>query len=104
MRSVEFSQAYASVLSEANQRYTSSLNVTSIFEGVLPKDFVDWLTELNNISINLQTTTVNNILAIMAGRPVDIPKYNLHKCLIIWNLPDNPISKRSMLKELAPVY
>lgn len=102
LRGTDFAAAYAGVLAEVNNRYTSTLNVTSFLEGSLPKDFTDWLTEQNTISINLQTETINNILAIMKGQSVDIPKYDLHKCLIVWNLPDNPITKRSILKDLVP--
>ena len=39
MRSIEFSQSYAQVLSEANQRYTSSLNVTSFLRRCITKRF-----------------------------------------------------------------
>lgn len=55
----------------------------------IPKDFIIWLTNENNRSINLQTDVANKIISLMEGRTIELKEYNLRKCLIIWNLPSS---------------
>ena len=92
---------YANLLAKANQAYTDTENVISIIANELPEDFQTWLSEYNNRSIDRQMLAADWIIRYVNGDKKvldEIPKYNLHKALIIWNLPDNPLGKKSKIK------
>lgn len=93
--------SYANILASANQAYSQGVNVISIISNELPEDFRTWLTFYNNRSIDRQMLAANRILRYLNGDINvlrEIPQYNIHKALIIWNLPDNPMTKRSKIR------
>lgn len=91
-------EPYADLLAEANSAYTATHNVVSLFDTPLPEDFLKWLYQENMRSINRQLEAGELLLRYWNGENVSIPRYNLHKALIVWNLPDNRPSRRSRIK------
>lgn len=85
------------ILQEANQHYTDTKYIYQLFK-YLPNDYENWLTQHNNISLQLQTQTAINILSLLNSQDVNIPVINLYKCLAIWNLPDNKPNKSDKIK------
>lgn len=54
------------------------------------QSFTGWLTRINNIHLQNQYTTSQKIREILDNGDYDTDnKYDLSKCFIIWNLPDN---------------
>jgi 23S rRNA U2552 (ribose-2'-O)-methylase RlmE/FtsJ len=91
-------QGWFQLMSSAADMYDETSFITSLFSETLPVEFVKWLTELNNLSIDNQLRTGQNILKVLKGQSVSIPEYNIPKFLTIWNLPDRPIPTNSALK------
>lgn len=94
---------YAPLLEQANNSYKDGINVTNILAGgltSLPADYIAWLRELNQLSMDRQILASSRIVRLLAGENVEaeIPKYDLSKALIIWNLPDNTIGRRSLIR------
>lgn len=85
------------MLVQGEKLYTDQTGnyLISLFSNSLPADFIEWLTLQNNISINLQLTSAQNILLYMKGNNPNIIQYNIPKFLLIWNLPDTPISNNN---------
>lgn len=88
---------YIKLLQSVNSRYINNEIVTSIFN-ILPSNFENWLYTNNLNNLRLQRETTDNIITLLSKGKVDIPEYNLHKCLIIWNLPSNKPSKFDKIK------
>lgn len=86
---------YYDLLATAARTYKSDEYLTTLFIEALPDPFVNWLTKANEQSTNRQLLAAQNILQYMQGETPDIPQYNIHKFLIIWNLPDTPITQRN---------
>jgi len=87
------------ILSNATERYTDTLYLSSLFQEPLPPAFEKWLMTNNNISIDSQLRAAQNILLYLNGQNPVLAEYNIFKFLIIWNLPDTPIhSKTSNIK------
>jgi len=84
---------YINILATAYYRYqgktSNDIMITNLFS-TLPEVFVSWLTNSNNQSFQTQIDYGNIILQLLNDHPVSLPQYNLYKCLVIWNLPDNP--------------
>ena len=82
-------------LLSANNSYTDKKVITSYFGGrdkvgVIPDDFIAYLTKVNNDSINLQIITGECIIAAMEGkRTISSEEFNLLRCLTVWNLPSS---------------
>ena len=81
-------EEYTALLLQAYSLYTNELSVVQLV-AQLPPNFVAWLTEMNNLHLNEQHIAVDHALALLEGRPSSMPSYNLHKALILWNLPGN---------------
>ena len=98
---------YVAILGQAYGRYqtpilseelmtntvTPQIMVTSLLQNI-PENFKQWLMDMNTLSITRQIQIGENILTLLNGGNVEIPAYNLYKCLALWNLPDNPESER----------
>lgn len=98
-RSIQDRRAVIDLLDRANQAYREGVNVLSIFPTQsLPDTFVRWLAENNQLSIDRQNRLVDEITAHLNGQATDPIEYNLDKALLAWNLPDNPLTKRSMFR------
>lgn len=54
---------------------------------ILPDDFVSWLKMRNEQMIKLQWETAENLKMILDGKKVDSPLVDLHKFMILLNLP-----------------
>lgn len=89
---------YIDILREAALLYTSDMYIDNMISNTLPADYIKWLTDINNKSIDLQLATAKNILSHMDGKMVKIPQYDTDKFLIIWNLPDKPLSRNNLLR------
>ena len=81
-------EEYIALLLQAYSLYTESTSVTQLVSQ-LPPNFVSWLTEMNNLHLNEQHKAVDHALALLNDQPSSMPQYNLHKALILWNLPGN---------------
>jgi cap1 methyltransferase len=91
----------AIILEKANDMYTEKQNVVNLIdEKAIPEVFKIWLKSQNTLSIERQIRTGENILAIIESKspihPID--EYDIRKTLVIWNLPDNEMTKRSRFK------
>lgn len=91
-------QSYYQLLAEAAHTYEENLYVTELFKDQLPDNFVQWLTTINNDSINRQLVAAQNILQYLQGKNPEIPEYNIQKFLTIWNLPDTPPDRNSAIR------
>lgn len=92
-------QQYIAVLEKAASKFTDTTYSEILFTEELPEDFLKWITEQNNNSTNLQIKTAASILNYLNGKEIQQEKYDIHKFLIIWNLPETPNNpKRSAFK------
>lgn len=94
-------QSYYQLLLQAANAYEDTNYLTSLFAEPLPTNFIQWLTASNNESINRQLTAAQNILQYLQGNTPEIPEYDIHKFLIIWNLPDTPLDSRRDLIQVG---
>ena len=94
---------YLNILDEAYTKYQTYIDINQQSENImiqrlvqsLPQNFVEWLINSNNINTDRQVFYTNRILSLINQQPLEpIPDYNLYKCLIFWNLPDNLIRTR----------
>jgi hypothetical protein len=90
-------QSYYQLLAQGAKSYTEDQYLASLFVEPLPAVFTQWLVAANVESLNRQATAAQNILLYLQGQNPVIPVYNLHKFLIIWNLPDNVPDRSSRL-------
>lgn len=74
------------ILEAAARRYTNGAFLSNIINE-LPQDFVEWLTEQNDLSINRQIDATRNILAYLSGEPPTLMQYFTPKFSLIWGLP-----------------
>lgn len=95
---------YIELLKHANNSYVDNVYVTRLFadDVKLPEEFIQWLTRANNESIQRQMIATQNILDMLKGKNPVIHRYDLFKCLLLWNLPDNPLPPRTPYKNLRP--
>lgn len=94
-------QSYYQLLLQAANVYEDENYLTSIFAEHMSERFVQWLTVSNNESINRQLIAAQNILQYLKGENPNVPEYDIHKFLIIWNLPDTPLDSRKDLIQLG---
>ena len=84
------------ILRRVNASYSDHNNVTKILaDGTLTEDFLKYLRDSNEQSVDLQIATGSNILRYLDGHNVSLPKYDLTRSLLYWNLPDNPMIRRA---------
>lgn len=76
------------VLLQVNKSHTTTKRVTS-FVKTLPIDFLKWMKEHNQRSMERQRLTAVNFLSIMSFDKLaqPYPNYNLTKTYILWNIP-----------------
>ncbi len=76
------------VLQQVNKNHTSTKRVTS-FVKTLPADFLKWMKEQNQRSMERQKLTAINFLSILATDKLaqPYPNYNLTKTYILWKIP-----------------
>jgi cap1 methyltransferase len=53
----------------------------------LPSDFTKWLTEINNINLESQLNSLDNIINMSKGEEVNIIPADLSKTLLMWRMP-----------------
>lgn len=82
------------ILRIAAQSYKGNEMVTGLFLEDLPDDFVSWLTEQNEDSIDRQETTAKRIIAHMNGEGEPLSPRDITKCFLMWNIPDNPVRRK----------
>lgn len=91
-------ETYFQLLSNAAAYYQDNAYISNLFSEPLPTKFEQWLTFNNMLSINNQLQAAQNILQYLQGtQNSEIPAYDIHKFLIIWNLPDTPINARNSI-------
>lgn len=88
---------YINLLREANLKYNQKQIISSLFN-MLPYNFEEWLRLNNENNLQLQRETTDRIIALLSDQKINIPEYNLYKCLAIWNLPGNKSSKYDKIK------
>lgn len=91
-------ERYELLLEQANQIYNQDETLINIIAGELPDDFVTWLVEMNDALVANQQQAINWIFDYLEGKKPDIPNIDEHKPLIVWNVPGNPITKRSRIR------
>lgn len=91
-------QKYEYILEKANQSYNQDEVVINLLKDPLPNDFTNWLTEINTLLMKNQEEAVNWIFDQLEGKKVIIPQVNDNYALVLWNIPGNPIVKRSKIK------
>lgn len=62
-------------------RYLETLGID------LPKEFTEWLTEINNQAIDSQLRYNDLLINVLEKKKTTIPRYNLHVLSSIWNIP-----------------
>lgn len=91
-------QDYYDLLANAAVSYTDNMFLSQLFIEKLPSAFEQWLISYNNHSTNKQLQAAQNILLYLQGNTPQIQQYDIHKFLLIWNLPDTPLNiKRSKI-------
>lgn len=90
-------RSYYQLLLGAAKTYTDTSYLISLFNESIDEEFKQWLIRNNSQSIDRQLQAAQNILLFLQGKNPDIPIYNIHKFLTIWNLPDTPIHPRRSL-------
>ncbi len=93
---------YITLLRSINERFDTEKYLVSIFDNsTIPPSFTKWMKEQNQSDLARQEEQGRSILAIMEwmnhnrGRDprsqtrVVIPKYDLRKCFVVWNIPSN---------------
>lgn len=90
---------YLFLLKETTKNYNfvqsgidrNNIYVTNFLHEKLPDDFIIWLLSENNRHIEKQIHASQKIINYMqsGSPPSSADLINLHKCLIIWNIPDN---------------
>lgn len=89
-RSRNESDSSTKILMQAANEYSlRSKMLTRIFENDLPKEFVKWLLNQNELSITRQEIATQKILDKMSGKEVQISEVDLMIPFILWNIPDN---------------
>jgi len=92
-------QGYFQLLAGAARLYDENNYLGSLFAESVPLKFEQWLTRNNIFSIDTQLVAAQNIILTLQGSKPEIPRYNVDKFLIIWNLPDTPPNpKRTAIK------
>lgn len=80
---------YIKILSDAHKKILfSNTKITQLLE-TLPEIFTSWLLSINNFFIDYQLSKFYDIINLLNGNQIELPQYNLNKCLIYWNLPDS---------------
>ena len=91
-------ERYELLLEQANESYNEDENITNLLAGPLPEDFTTWLTEMNDALLDNQREAIDWIFDYLEDRPLNIPKVDLHKSLLLFNIPGIPITRRSRIK------
>jgi cap1 methyltransferase len=98
-KSMQFRAPYLDLLAQANASYKEGVNVSSLFDiKQLPPTFIQWLQKNNEDSVNRQIELAQRVQQLLNGEQIELPVYNLSKALLVWNLPDNPLTKRSIFR------
>jgi len=87
------------LLVHATEYYEPNIMVTGFLREVAPS-FSEWLYRENMASIERQISLAQKIISLMsATSETEVgPRYDIHKCFLYWNIPDNPIGRRSQIK------
>lgn len=91
-------ERYELLLEQANAAYNEEENVINLLETKIPNDFQNWLIGVNDKLMRGQSQAIERTFEILEGKNPEIPEYNLSKALIIFNLPGNPITRRSKIQ------
>lgn len=88
-------ESYSTLLENMNDAYKPNTVVTSILDVKtdIDAEFLIWLRDQNDLSLTRQEEAITAIESILEGKLPTLPKYNLHRALILWNLPDTPPSR-----------
>lgn len=87
---------YEQILATANSSYNEDDDVVNIIDSPLPDDFVAWLTQWNDRSVNSITSIAQAQLDFLQGKKTQQPKYNFHQAYMLWCLPSKPLPKRGL--------
>ena len=90
-------ERYELVLEQANAAYNDQENIVNLITGV-PEDFANWLADINDALIGNQEQAIKWIFDSLEGSSPEISTVDLHKALIVWNVPGEPITRRSRLQ------
>lgn len=88
------------ILNKLYKGYNEKEYYSSVLKS-LPKDYVDWLIEMNQINLDRQIEYTDRIVKHLNGNRTDNQvQYNLYKALVLWNIPDNV--DRTILRPIKP--
>jgi len=91
-------EKYELLLEQANLVYNDDELLVNLIKGPLPKDFVVWLVEMNDRLMANQREAVEWISEYLNGKEPAIPRVDLHRALIVWNVPGEPITRKSRIR------
>lgn len=91
-------EMYELLLSQANETYNEDEVIVNLLDSPLPQDFTEWLIQLNDSFMANQQEAIEWIFQILEGGNPIIPIVDLHRALILFNVPGDPITKYSRVK------
>ena len=83
---------YYDILMNSYQQYTDQQYSSSLIQQFIPDRFREWITNSNNASVKRQWVACERIIRLLAQQPVQIPPVNVSKALLLWNIPDQPVT------------
>lgn len=79
---------------------TEEKRISDVLGIIMPENFIQWLTERNNESINLQTKTASQMINLITNKKVeDLEKINSHQVLIVLDLPGERYQREQKKKD-----
>lgn len=75
------------LLSTANTVFNRGKWVSSLISSAIPQEFLDYITNMNNIMLTNQEKVVKTMLEMAQGRNPSVPSYDLLRCYQVWNIP-----------------
>ncbi len=91
-------EVYELILEQVSSAFLTDENVISFLPQELPADFVNWLKTANDNFIANQQEAVDWIIDFLQKRQPIIPPVDNHKALIVFDVPGEPITKKSRIQ------
>lgn len=82
------------VLIKTLSDYNPNKHIESLIKTNKPKEFNEWLKEMNNIFLNNQTKYVNKILQLISGQKIEKENFNIYKAEALLRLPGNTFNNK----------
>ena len=98
----EVCQYYAQILKDANNLYSGTNQIISLFSRQdIPEEFINYLKLTNEENISRQLFYAKQVLQMAIGRKIFPPRINVSRVFAMWNLPSNidPFLKNKNLED-----